>query len=117
MNDINKIPSRKNERMGNILVKDTVTSQEFNDHLDIAAGNELYQATTSVNLSQQKAQNKEDAETSVAVYTEINEIKEINNDHPMNPGDSSHVEVNGDIYTLVNKEEAIYENSISLKNR
>ena len=88
----------------NILAEATVTSQEFNDHLDIMVDNELYQATTSEDRSQQKAQNKEYVETSVDVYAEVHKIKEINNDHPINPGDLSHVDVNGDIYTLVNKE-------------
>ena len=107
----------ENERIENILAEDAVTSQEFNDHLDIMMDNELYQATTSVDRSQQKAQNKEYADASGAVYAEVNKIKEINNDHPMNPGDSSHVDVNGDIYTLVDKEQAKYENPVSLKKR
>ena len=107
MNGINEIPLSENERLENILAEDTVTSQKFNDHLDILVDNVLYQATTSVDRSQQKAQNNEYADASGAVYAEVNEIKEINNNHPMNPGDSSHVEVNGDIHTLVNKEEAI----------
>ena len=107
MKGINEIPLNENERLENIHPEDTITSQKFNDHLDMMVDNELYQATTSEDRSQLKAQNKECADASGDVYAEVNKIKERNNDHPMNPGDSSHVEVNGDIHTLVNKEETI----------
>ena len=44
-----------NETIGKILAEDTVTCKKLNDHFDIIVDNELYQATASVDQSQQKA--------------------------------------------------------------
>ena len=96
------------DKIGNIVAEDIVTCKNFNNHLDEIVDNELYQVNTLESHSQQKPQNKEDAETSVDVYAEINKKKEISHDIPMNPGNLYHVDVNGDTYTLVYKKEAEY---------
>ena len=50
--------------------------QNFNDQLDKIVDNELYQTTSSVDRFQQKAENKEYAVTSVAVFADVNKKKE-----------------------------------------
>ena len=72
MNDINEIPFAKNE---------------YEDLSDAPVRRVIYINWLS------KAQNKKYTKTSGVVYAEVNKKKEISNDHPVDLGDSSHVEV------------------------
>ena len=106
---MNETPECANETIEKTFVENTLKWKKFNDRFDMIVDNEFYQETTSNDQSQQKAQIKKYAETSGAVYEEVNKKKEISKDLSMDPGNSSNVDINGDTYALVDNEEAKYE--------